>query len=138
MRGVSQRVRFTAGLAALCALLAGGPALAEEKADPTVLAPAFQRFLADLDLDLASAEDRLRDAGEARRSDARAVVATLSRIRSDYGDRRLEELKEWLRKHGVTCKQLETISFGEEQPAAPLSSESCWALNRRAQAVLGP
>lgn len=48
------------------------------------------------------------------------------------GDRRARSVKDYLRSLGVQGSQLETISYGEELPLNPASSEQAWAENRRA------
>ena len=48
------------------------------------------------------------------------------------GQKRSEAVKSRLRLLGVSETQVETVSFGEEKPAATGSDESAWAQNRRA------
>lgn len=48
------------------------------------------------------------------------------------GDRRARSVKDYLRSLGVEGSRLDTISYGEELPLNPASSESAWAENRRA------
>lgn len=48
------------------------------------------------------------------------------------GERRAQAVQRYLTSAGVRASQIELISFGEEQPADPGSSESAWAKNRRA------
>lgn len=49
------------------------------------------------------------------------------------GQRRADAVREYLIAKGVSPGQLNTISFGEERPAAPGSNEAAWQKNRRAQ-----
>ncbi|MBK1727304.1 peptidoglycan-associated lipoprotein Pal [Halorhodospira neutriphila] len=51
------------------------------------------------------------------------------------GERRAEAVKELLRAHGAGTEQVETVSYGEEQPLVPESNEQAWAENRRAELV---
>lgn len=47
------------------------------------------------------------------------------------GQRRADSVRQALTVLGVTTGQIETISFGEEKPAAEGHDESAWKLNRR-------
>ena len=49
------------------------------------------------------------------------------------GDRRAEAVERFLLSAGVSSSQVETVSFGEEKPAAMESNEASWALNRRVE-----
>lgn len=49
------------------------------------------------------------------------------------GDRRAQAVKNYLVNLSVDPMKLNTVSFGEEKPAASCSDESCWWQNRRAQ-----
>ena len=51
------------------------------------------------------------------------------------GNRRAQAVSRYLRVKGVPANSLETISYGEEQPAKNESNEAAWALNRRAVLV---
>jgi len=48
------------------------------------------------------------------------------------GERRASATMQYLVSLGVPRSRIEIISYGEEQPAAQGSTESAWALNRRA------
>ncbi len=48
------------------------------------------------------------------------------------GERRAQSVRNYLRNLGVTKDQLDIISYGEELPLDPASTESAWAKNRRA------
>ena len=52
------------------------------------------------------------------------------------GDRRAESAKGFLVDLGVASSRMTTISYGEERPVDPGSSEEAWARNRRAHFVL--
>ncbi len=52
------------------------------------------------------------------------------------GERRANAAREYLVSLGVSAARLRTVSYGEERPQCRQSSESCWALNRRAHFVL--
>lgn len=49
------------------------------------------------------------------------------------GQRRADAAKAFMENLGVNANQLNTISYGEEQPADPASNEEAWAKNRRAE-----
>lgn len=49
------------------------------------------------------------------------------------GQRRADSAKAFMVNLGVNADQLNTISYGEEQPADPASNEEAWAKNRRAE-----
>ncbi|MBT5659002.1 MAG: OmpA family protein, partial [Rhodospirillaceae bacterium] len=52
------------------------------------------------------------------------------------GDRRANAAKDFLVALGVDANRLQTVSFGKEKPVALGSTESAWALNRNATAVV--
>ncbi|HET7674707.1 MAG TPA: peptidoglycan-associated lipoprotein Pal [Gammaproteobacteria bacterium] len=47
------------------------------------------------------------------------------------GDRRAQSVKRFLMLQGVADNQMETVSYGEEDPADPGHNEAAWAKNRR-------
>ncbi|CAM2058746.1 Peptidoglycan-associated lipoprotein [Desulfovibrionales bacterium] len=47
------------------------------------------------------------------------------------GDRRAKVSHQYLIRAGVNSTQLETVSYGKEQPAVQGHNEQSWALNRR-------
>jgi peptidoglycan-associated lipoprotein len=49
------------------------------------------------------------------------------------GQRRADAAKSFMENMGVNADQLNTISYGEEQPADPGSNEEAWSKNRRAE-----
>lgn len=49
------------------------------------------------------------------------------------GQRRAQVIAEYLVRLGVEATHLETISYGEERPAAEGEGESAWAQNRRGE-----
>lgn len=51
------------------------------------------------------------------------------------GERRANAVQRFLIVNGASRGQLETVSYGEEKPAAMGSSESAWAQNRRVELV---
>ena len=49
------------------------------------------------------------------------------------GERRAQAIERYLQVQGVSSNQLEIISFGEEQPVDPGTSEAAYARNRRVE-----
>lgn len=52
------------------------------------------------------------------------------------GERRAQETKQYLGNLGINASRIETISYGEERPLDPRSTEEAWAQNRRVQFLL--
>lgn len=52
------------------------------------------------------------------------------------GDRRAEAVKAFLVDLGISPARMITVSYGEERPADPRSTEDAWARNRRAHFVV--
>jgi len=48
------------------------------------------------------------------------------------GDRRAQEVKDFLTSMGIPTGQLTLISYGKERPVCSDESENCWQRNRRA------
>ena len=48
------------------------------------------------------------------------------------GERRADAVRNFLSSAGVSSRQLETVSYGEEQPQDPGHNEAAWQRNRRA------
>ena len=51
------------------------------------------------------------------------------------GERRGNSVEELLRAAGVSSRQLEVVSYGEERPVCRESNEDCWQRNRRTEIV---
>jgi peptidoglycan-associated lipoprotein len=49
------------------------------------------------------------------------------------GNRRATSTKQYLVSHGIDASRIETLSFGEERPAAMGHDETAWAQNRRSE-----
>lgn len=52
------------------------------------------------------------------------------------GQRRAESVRSYLGKFGYSSSNVTTISYGEERPADPGTSEASWAHNRRVEIVI--
>ncbi len=52
------------------------------------------------------------------------------------GERRAESARAYLIDLGIASSRLTTISYGEERPLDPSSTEEAWAKNRRSQFVV--
>lgn len=48
------------------------------------------------------------------------------------GERRADAVRDYLLASGVSSRQIQTVSYGEERPEAAGTSESAWSRNRRA------
>jgi len=48
------------------------------------------------------------------------------------GERRAKSVKEYMRSSGIADSRMYTVSYGEELPLDPRSSEDAWSKNRRA------
>ena len=48
------------------------------------------------------------------------------------GERRSDTVRSYLTSAGVSPRQIETVSYGEERPEDPGHNEAAWARNRRA------
>jgi peptidoglycan-associated lipoprotein len=53
------------------------------------------------------------------------------------GERRANAVAEMMKLMGVSAQQINTVSYGEERPAALGHDESAWHLNRRVEIVYG-
>ena len=51
------------------------------------------------------------------------------------GERRGNSVEELLRAAGVSSRQVEVVSYGEERPVCRESNEDCWQRNRRTEIV---
>jgi peptidoglycan-associated lipoprotein len=52
------------------------------------------------------------------------------------GERRAQAARNFLLSLGVSTSRIQTVSFGQEMPAAPGHDESAWAKNRRVETGL--
>lgn len=52
------------------------------------------------------------------------------------GDKRAQSVKRYLNDLGISQARLDTLSYGEEKPAAEGHDEEAWSKNRRAEFVL--
>lgn len=52
------------------------------------------------------------------------------------GQKRANEVRDYYIKLGVKAENINTISYGEENPLCTDQTESCWAKNRRADTVV--
>ncbi len=51
------------------------------------------------------------------------------------GERRGNSVQELLGAHGVSSRQIEVVSYGEERPVCRASNEDCWQRNLRTEIV---
>jgi peptidoglycan-associated lipoprotein len=52
------------------------------------------------------------------------------------GQRRADQVRDFLTNYGVTAGNIETVSFGEMRPVSQGRDEASWAQNRRAETVI--
>ncbi len=52
------------------------------------------------------------------------------------GQKRANEVRDYYIKLGVKAENINTVSYGEENPLCTDQTESCWAKNRRADTVV--
>ena len=52
------------------------------------------------------------------------------------GEKRAQAIKEYISRKGVSKDRIRTVSYGEEKPLDPASTEEAWALNRRGELVV--
>ncbi|OIO71083.1 MAG: peptidoglycan-associated lipoprotein [Zetaproteobacteria bacterium CG1_02_55_237] len=52
------------------------------------------------------------------------------------GQRRADSVKAYLVAHGVAAGNINTVSFGEENPVCRGTGDNCWSQNRRADIVV--
>jgi len=98
-------------------------------------------FCFDCDILDEEAQASLRAAGEwLNRSENRTIRFRIEghcdeRGSEEYnlalGDRRANVARDFLISLGVAADRIETISYGESQPAVAASNEAAWAKNRR-------
>jgi peptidoglycan-associated lipoprotein len=82
---------------------------------------------------LAAKVDAMRaDPGVSLQIDGHADERGSDEYNLALSKRRAAEAKRFLVQQGVDAGRLETVGYGEEQPLDPASTESAWALNRRA------
>lgn len=93
--------------------------------DSYVVKPEFQGAVEGYARMLTTLRDRkLSLEGHADERGGREYNLALGQKRAEAVSRALELL-------GVDAGQIEAVSFGEERPADPRSTEEAWALNRR-------
>ena len=63
------------------------------------------------------------------------VPLWFGRWASALGDRRAQSVRRVLLLQGASSDQIETVSYGEEQPAVAASNEEAWRLNRRVELI---
>lgn len=125
-RAAAERARMAAEAAVNAARTAFASAIYYDY-DKSALTDAARATLnAKLPLLRANAGVRIRVAGhtDERGSDSYNVA---------LGQRRAAAAKRFLVDQGIAADRIETVSFGEERPAAMGSDETAWSRNRRAE-----
>lgn len=97
--------------------------------DQTTIKPEFQQVM-------ACVAKYLQDRPSAR---IRLQGNTDERGSREYnlglGERRGDAVSTALEANGASASQIETVSYGEEQPVCRQHSEDCWSKNRRVNIV---
>ncbi|HSW38316.1 MAG TPA: peptidoglycan-associated lipoprotein Pal [Acidobacteriota bacterium] len=141
----------------------GGTATAEARVTvtaPTAITPPTPSAVSDISFFETNIEDIFfdlddhsirADASKILRSNARALAERpgiritiaghcdergSSRYNLALGDQRANSARDYLISLGVDATRIETISYGEERPFCPESTEACWQLNRRGQFIM--
>ncbi|MCY4040099.1 MAG: peptidoglycan-associated lipoprotein Pal [Gammaproteobacteria bacterium] len=113
--------------------------------DPSTGAPLSRVFYFDYDEAIISRDDldvlALHAVFLQENRNVRAVLEGHCDERGtrDYnlalGERRAMAVSSFLVSSGTGASQIESVSYGEERPANPNSSEAAWAQNRRVEIV---
>ena len=75
----------------------------------------------------------LKDTGESVRLEGHADERGSREYNMALGERRANAVRDFLVLQGVSGSAIETVSYGEERPAAFGSNETSWAENRRVE-----
>ncbi len=90
---------------------------------------------ADQDLLAAHAGFLASNAGQAVTLEGHADERGSREYNIGLGDRRTQAVRRILELHGVAPHQVNTVSYGEEKPAAEGHHDAAWRLNRRVEIV---
>lgn len=145
---------FLVGFLAACASEApkeavneSEPVAAESETDmaPVAAMPEERSVYFPFDVDAVQEADRatVQAHGEYLSENGTAMVSVEGnadeRGSSEYnlalGQRRASNVKKLLVLSGAQSSQVETVSYGEENPRCAEHNESCWSQNRRADIV---
>lgn len=85
---------------------------------------------------LAGQADWLRGSGRAIVIEGHADERGTREYNLALGARRAAAVQDYLVAQGVAPGQIRTVSYGKERPAEVCSTESCYAVNRRALTVV--
>jgi len=77
--------------------------------------------------------DKLKGASVAVRLEGHADERGSREYNMALGEKRANAVRDFLVTQGVSGASLETVSFGEEQPAVVGSDDASWAQNRRVE-----
>ncbi len=77
--------------------------------------------------------DKLKGASVAVRLEGHADERGSREYNMALGEKRANAVRDFLVTQGVNGSSLETVSFGEEQPAVVGSDETSWSQNRRVE-----
>ncbi len=119
----------------------GGLSAAQVRERDTALATTVFYFEFDRsDLDTEAREALVHHAGQLMenpslryRLEGHADERGTREYNLALGERRAQAIERYLQVQGVSSNQLDVISYGEEQPVAPGSSDAAHARNRRVE-----
>jgi peptidoglycan-associated lipoprotein len=78
----------------------------------------------------------LRNGSQSLRLEGHADERGTTEYNLALGERRAKAVADYLTASGISAARIETVSYGEERPAAPGHDEESWALNRRVELIL--
>lgn len=114
-------------------------------ADAAALASLQRVFYFDLDKsdlrpEVTAQLDRyvslLKNGSQSLRLEGHADERGTTEYNLALGERRAKAIADYLSVNGIAASRVETVSYGEERPAAPGHDDESWALNRRVELVL--
>jgi peptidoglycan-associated lipoprotein len=114
-------------------------------ADAAALASLQRVFYFDLDKselrpEVTAQLDRyvslLRNGNQSLRLEGHADERGTTEYNLALGERRAKAVADYMSVNGISPSRVETVSYGEERPAAAGHDEESWALNRRVELIL--
>src|SRR5690606_37599043 len=114
-------------------------------ADAAALASLQRVFYFDLDRselrpEVTAQLDRyvalLKNGSQSLRLEGHADERGTTEYNLALGERRAKAVADYLTVNGISPNRVETVSYGEERPAAAGHDDESWALNRRVELIL--
>lgn len=123
----------------------GAESYDQAAADAAALASLQRVFYFDLDKselrpEVTAQLDRyvqlLRNGNQSLRLEGHADERGTTEYNLALGERRAKAVSDYMSVNGISPSRVETVSYGEERPAAAGHDEESWALNRRVELIL--